>query len=212
MAIKMRGLYAITDPVLSPGEKLFEDVKAALRGGVRILQFRDKQASYSQKKQIAAKLLECCKAHHALLIINDDIHLCAETGADGVHLGQADGSLIEARAVLGPKALIGATCHSSLSIAAAAAPYADYLAFGAFYSSTTKPDAKAAPIELLEAAKEFARPIVAIGGITLDNAAPLIAAGADMVAVVSGLFARTDIEKTAQAFNRLFEGNAHDPL
>lgn len=204
MAITLCGLYAVTDSTLSPGEKLFTDVAAALRGGARIIQFRDKSDDSTWRDAAARKLLTLCEHHQALLLINDDVDLCERVGAHGVHLGRGDGDLAEARERLGADAVIGATCHDSLEFAREAAPYATYLAFGAFYPSSTKPDAKAARRETLTSARELGLPLVAIGGITLDNASPILTAGADMLAVVSGLFAAPDIEARALAFSRLF--------
>lgn len=205
MAINhLHGLYAVTDAMISPGEKLFSDVHAALLGGCRIIQFRDKSGNRDWQRHAVLRLLALCEPWQATLLINDDVPLCLETGAHGVHLGRDDGSLEAARNQLGAEAIIGATCHNSIDFAREAAPWASYLAFGAFFPSPTKPHAKPADLSCLQKAKSLGLPLVAIGGITLDNAPPLVEAGADMLAVVSGLFSAPDITARAQAFSALF--------
>ena len=199
----VRGLYAITDPQLIPAERLEQACAAALRGGARLLQYRDKPASSAERQQRASRLAALCRDHGALFLINDDPELAAEVGADGVHLGQSDGAVARARALLGPDAIIGVTCHGSLELArAAAAAGADYVAFGRFHASRTKPGAVAADPSILTAPLPLPR--VAIGGITPDNAPALIAAGADAVAVIHSLFSAPDIEAQARRFARLF--------
>lgn len=202
----MKGLYAITDPYLTPGDQLFEAVEAALRGGVRMLQYRDKLHEAGDRLRIAQQLSSLCKDYNALLIINDDVALTRAVEADGVHLGRDDLPLEAARERLGPGTLIGVSCYNDLSRAQAAqAAGADYVAFGRFFASRTKPQAQPASLETLRKARQqLSIPIVAIGGITLENADIVIEAGADMIAVIQGLFAQTDIETTAQAFGQLF--------
>jgi thiamine-phosphate pyrophosphorylase len=200
------GLYAITDTDLLAGH-LRRSVEAALQGGVRVLQYRDKSTfiDRAQRMDEALVLLHLCRQHGIPLLIDDDIELALATGADGVHLGQSDTPLQVARARLGPDAIIGATCHDSLELAAiAAASGASYLAFGAMYPSPTKPDAPSAQLATLTAARRFGLPVVAIGGIRSDNAAPVIAAGADNVAVISDLWNAPDITARAKEFARLF--------
>ena len=186
--MKLRGLYAITDSELLKG-KLLPYVEAALKGGATLLQYRDKSTDEARRLREAEALRELCNRYGAALIINDDAELAARLGV-GLHLGQTDGSLSVARALLGRKAIIGGTCHAQLELAEAAAREgASYVAFGRFFNSNTKPGAPAASLELLAAAKAKVNlPIVAIGGVTLDNAPALIAHGASMVAVVHGLF------------------------
>lgn len=205
--MKLRGLYAITDSQLLAG-KFLAYVEAALDGGVTLLQYRDKSSDEARRLREAEKLRELCSRYKTQLIINDDAELAARLGV-GVHLGQTDGPLTTARALLGSKAIIGATCHSQIELAEQAAKEgASYVAFGRFFNSTTKPGAPAADAELLTAAKaKINLPIVAIGGVTLDNAPELIAHGTSMVAVVHGLFgadSAAEVERRARAFSALF--------
>lgn len=204
----LRGLYAITDSQLLADGKLLPYVEAALKGGAKLLQYRDKSDDAARRLRQAEALRELCLRHGAQLIINDDLELAARLGV-GLHLGQEDGSLSAARALLGHKAIIGATCHASLELAEQArSEGASYLAFGRFFTSNTKPGAPAAPLELLEQARtRFRLPLVAIGGVTLDNAPQLLARGASMVAVVHALFAApnaAEVERRAHAFSQLF--------
>ncbi|HZX18047.1 MAG TPA: thiamine phosphate synthase [Pseudomonas sp.] len=205
--MKLRGLYAITDSELLKG-KLLPYVEAALKGGATLLQYRDKSSDDARRLREAEALRELCNRYGATLIINDDAELAARLGV-GLHLGQGDGSLSVARALLWRQAIIGGTCHSQLELAEAAAKEgASYVAFGRFFNSNTKPGAPAADVALLAAAKAKVNlPIVAIGGVTLDNAPELIAHGASMVAVVHGLFgadSAADVERRARAFGALF--------
>ncbi|GGC00286.1 thiamine-phosphate synthase [Marinobacterium zhoushanense] len=203
----LSGLYAITDAGLMPDDQqLLDSVAAALRGGARIVQYRDKSDDASKRLRQAQALAQLCRAHLAPLLINDDVELALASGADGVHLGQTDGSLAAARERLGAKAIIGITCHDQLDLALAAEQGgADYVAFGAFFPSSTKPDAIPAPLSLLQDARSRLHcPIVAIGGLSMDNASQVIQAGADMIAVIHALFAQDDIEARARAFGQLF--------
>lgn len=205
----LRGLYAITDSQLLADGRLLPYVEAALKGGARLLQYRDKSGDDARRLREAEALAQLCRRHGAELIINDDAALAARLGV-GVHLGQDDGSLASARARLDRRALVGATCHAQLELAdRAAAEGASYLAFGRFFNSLTKPGAPAASPELLQQARQRYRlPLVAIGGVTLDNAPSLIAAGASLVAVVHALFAAdsaADVEQRARAFTALFD-------
>ena len=182
-------LYLITDSKLLQG-RLLEAVEQALIGGVAFLQYRYKSTDSQKRLSEAKQLNTLCQRYNVPLIINDDLELAAQLGV-GVHLGQQDGSIALARQRLGQDAIIGATCHNSLLVAEQAAVQgASYLAFGAFYPSSTKPLAQLAELSTLTQAKQlFNLPIVAIGGITLDNAQPLIEAGADYLAVISDIFA-----------------------
>lgn len=202
----MKGLYAITDAGLTPGDKVLPAVAAALRGGARVIQYRDKTPEAGDRRQRAAALLDLCRAQGALFIVNDDIELAAEVGASGVHLGKSDPDLHAARKRLGPGAVIGLSCYNELPRAQAAAEQgADYVAFGRFFPSRSKPDAVAAsPDLLLHARRVLELPLVAIGGITPDNGGRLIAAGADMLAVIHGVFGQPDIEAAARRFSALF--------
>lgn len=200
------GLYAITDPDLLPGDRLFNGVEAALRGGAVLVQYRDKQAPAELRRERAIKLLAICRHHNRPLIINDDPLLALQIGADGVHMGQEDGSLEDARRLLGPAKLLGATCHGSLALAQrAASADVDYLAFGRFFTSRTKGQAPEASLSVLTEARALALPTTAIGGITLDNTEAVVTAGADLVAVVHGLFSATDIEARARQFTHLIQ-------
>ncbi len=206
----LRGLYAITDSQLLDGGRLLPYVEAALRGGAKLLQYRDKSEDAARRLRQAEALRELCLRHGAQLIINDDAELAARLGV-GVHLGQSDGSLAAARALLGCQAILGATCHAQLELAEQARQEgASYIAFGRFFNSQTKPGAPAATPELLEQARaRFRLPIVAIGGVTLDTAPELIARGASMVAVIHALFAAenaAEVERRARAFTALFNG------
>lgn len=204
----LRGLYAITDSQLLAGGRLLPYVAAALAGGARLLQYRDKSADAACRLDEAGALAELCARHGAALIVNDDLELAARLGV-GLHLGQEDGSLAAARARLGEAAIIGGTCHARLDLAErAVAEGASYVAFGRFFDSNTKPGAPAATPELLEQARaRLDRPIVAIGGVTLETAPGLIRRGADMVAVIHALFAAdsaAEVERRARAFAQLF--------
>ena len=206
--MKLRGLYAITDSQLLAG-RFLSHVEAALDGGVTLLQYRDKSDDAAQRLREAEALAKLCERYTTQLIINDDVELAARLGV-GVHLGQTDGPLTPARALLGHQAIIGSTCHAQLELAEQAAREgASYVAFGRFFNSVTKPGAPAASIELLEQARRRVNlPIAVIGGITLDNAAPLVAHGADLLAVIHGLFgadSAQEVTRRARAFNALFE-------
>lgn len=204
----LRGLYAITPEGLTP-PVLLARVEAALAGGVVLLQYRDKSTDTRQRNEMAQALLTLCRRYGTPLIINDDLPLALATGANGVHLGGDDGDLAAARLALGPGKILGASCYADFAQAqAAVAAGADYVAFGAVYPSTTKPDARPAPMTLFERCRaELPVPTCAIGGITLENAPPLLAAGADMLAVISDLFEAHDIKSRAAAYQRLFEEN-----
>jgi thiamine-phosphate pyrophosphorylase len=203
----LHGLYAVTDASLAPGVPLVEAVAAAIRGGVRLVQYRDKSADVARRAREAEALLSLCREHEIPLIVNDDVELAAQLGADGVHLGREDAPLDEARVRLGPRAIIGVSCYASLKHAVAAQQAgADYVAFGSFHPSPSKPLATRAPLALLvEARQRLNVPICAIGGITPENGAALVAAGAAMLAVISGLFAQADIEAAARKYARLFQ-------
>jgi len=205
--MKLRGLYAITDSQLLAG-KLLPWVEAALEGGVTLLQYRDKSQDQARRLREAQALAELCGRYQTRLIINDDAELAARLGV-GVHLGQTDGPLTPARTLLGREAIIGSTCHAQLELAEQAAREgASYVAFGRFFNSVTKPGAPAADVALLDQARaRITLPICVIGGITLDNAAPLVAHGADLLAVIHGLFgadSTQEVTRRARAFNALF--------
>lgn len=201
-----RGLYAITDAQLIPDEQLTAAVEQALRGGAQLIQYRDKSTDGARRRTQAQALNELCQCYGAPLIINDDVELAAEVGAAGVHIGQDDLDLPTARGRLGDKALIGVSCYNQLDLALEAERAgADHVAFGAFFQSPTKPTEIRASIALLrEARVRLSIPIVAIGGITLENAPLLLEAGADALAVVSGVFGQPDIQTAAARYAALF--------
>jgi thiamine-phosphate pyrophosphorylase len=207
------GLYAITDGGLLPPDRLVNAVEAALRGGAVMVQYREKSLPFPERLNQARSLVSACNNARVPLIINDDPELAKRVRASGVHLGQSDTSLTAARESLGEAAIIGATCHARMDLASRAdSAGVDYLAFGRFFPSATKPDAPAASPDILKTARSFGKPVTAIGGITLDNGESLIRAGADMLAVVGSLFDGDDdlIEDRARQFSRLFM--AHHPL
>ena len=209
--LQRRGLYAVTDDALIEPARLVERVTQALRGGAVMVQYRDKSTNARRRLSEAQALCEVCRAHGALLIINDDVALARAVAADGVHLGKDDAPLAQARRMLGEQVIIGLSCYNSLQRAVEAqAAGADYVAFGRFFPSRTKPVAVAAGVELLRQAQTRLRiPRVAIGGITPDNGAALIEAGADLLAVVHGVFGQPDPEAAACRYARLF--TAPDP-
>lgn len=197
-----KGVYAITD---GPRDDLFAAVEAALAGGARLLQYRDKTADTDRRRSEADEISRTCARYGVPFIVNDDVALAHETGG-GVHLGREDVSIAEARAVLGPDAIVGVSCYGSIERARQlAAEGADYLAFGAMYPSTTKPHAPVAPHDVLTQARSLGLPIVAIGGISVDNARAVIDAGADYIAVVSAIFAAPDIQTATRRFADLFD-------
>ena len=207
----LSGLYAVT-PEMADSIALAAKVEAALRGGAGIIQYRSKSANMALRREQGASIARLCRSWKATFIVNDSAELARELDADGVHLGKDDVAVGAARALMAPGKLIGVSCYNEIGRARQAqAQGADYVAFGSFFASPTKPAAPAAGAELLRlAATELALPVVAIGGIDTDNAPALIAAGADCVAVVSALFDATDIEAQARRFACLF--NVQVPL
>jgi len=201
-----QGLYAITDRALC-GDHLTERVAQAIAGGARVIQYRDKTRDHARRRAEAEALLALCRAHGVPLLINDDVALASTIGADGVHIGREDGALADARAALGPQAIIGVSCYDRLGLAEqAVASGADYVAFGRFFPSRSKPQAVQAPLELLHRARrELPCPVVAIGGITAQNGQPLIEAGADLLAVIAGVFDHPDVAATARRISQLFQ-------
>jgi len=198
---RLRGLYAITDPRLC-GDDLLAMAEAALIGGARLLQYRNKQADPVRQRAEAIALADLCRQHDALFLVNDNPQLALTAGADGVHLGQADTGLDEARRILGPDALIGITCHADIELARQAqARGASYVAFGRFHPSRTKPEAPPASLDVLRQARaELQLPLCAIGGILPAHVPELRDAGADMVAAIHGIFAAADITAAARAY------------
>ena len=206
MPIELSGLYAITDRQLIGAGELVDAVSAAIEGGARLIQYRDKGADATRRREEASALQALCSARGIPLIVNDDIELASDIGATGVHLGRDDPAIGAARERLGPSALIGVSCYASVERALAAERAgADYVAFGSMFPSSTKPSAERASLAILtEARDRLAIPICAIGGITVNNVTQVIAAGADMVAVISGVFGAADIRTAAAALAAAF--------
>ncbi|MDR1853807.1 MAG: thiamine phosphate synthase [Azoarcus sp.] len=204
---RWRGLYAITPDGMDDAS-LRERVALVLAGRPALMQYRDKNASASQARRRAADLLALCRAAGVPLIVNDDLALALDIDADGVHLGRDDGNLSAARRALdaqGEGRILGVSCYDEWSRAeAAAAAGADYVAFGAMFASPTKPAARRAPFDLLgRARRELNVAVAAIGGVTLDNAATVFAAGADLVASISDVFGAVDPTARAAAYRAL---------
>lgn len=200
-----RGLYAIT-PDETDTARLFARVDAVLRAGAVWLQYRNKLADDLLRDQQSRALQPLCHSYGVPLIINDDWRLAAAIGADGVHLGEDDGELAAARAVLGRAAILGASCYDDVSLARRAVDAgASYVAFGAFFPSPTKPQARRASLDLLRDTADFGIPRVAIGGITPDNARSLVVAGADLIAVISGVFDAPDPVAATRDYLSCFE-------
>ena len=201
----LRGLYAITPDTADTGH-LIVLVRQALRGGVRLVQYRNKAADPALRRLQAQALLALCRDLGVVLIINDDLDLALEVDADGVHLGRDDGAIAAARSRLGDGRMLGVSCYDQLQRAReAAGEGADYVAFGSVFASPSKPGAVRSPLALLtEAKRELGLPVAAIGGITVDRAPAVIAAGADLLAVISDLFDAPDVADRARAYGRLF--------
>lgn len=202
----LRGLYVITDDTCVRAPDFLRRTEAALRGGARWMQYRNKYDEFNVCLVQAQALVALAHRYGAGVIVNDDPLLAKEAGADGVHLGHSDPGIRQARSLLGSSAIIGVSCYNELNLALAAqAENASYIAFGSFYPSRTKPDAVRASPALLRTAKcELHVPIAAIGGITPENGAAMIAAGADLLAVIEGVFGQEDIGAAAQRYARLF--------
>jgi len=197
------GLYAITQTENKCGEQVITEVAAAIKGGAVAIQYRDKNPV--DALYLSTELLKLCRAHCVPLLINDDIELAINIGADGVHLGKDDGAIKQARKRLGSKAIIGVSCYNDLKYAQDAEKEGvNYVAFGRFYPSSSKPLAAPAKLKTLKQAKtRLSIPIVAIGGILPENGERLLTAGADLLAVIGGVF-NSDIEQSAYAYQILF--------
>jgi thiamine-phosphate pyrophosphorylase len=202
------GLYAITQTDNKSGDTIINEVIAAIRGGAVVVQYRDKNPA--DALLLARELVKICHQHDVPLIINDDIELAAMAGADGVHIGKEDGAIAQARKYLGHDAIIGVSCYNFVERALdAEGQGATYAAFGRFFPSSSKPLAAPAKIETLQKAKLLLNiPIVAIGGILPENGAQLLAAGADLLAVIGGLF-DSQPEQSARAYQLLFNRQNH---
>jgi thiamine-phosphate pyrophosphorylase len=206
MKFPNQGVYAVTDEILLQGNLLQSRVQAALESGIAVLQYRSKCKPWQTRVTEAAQMLKLCERYSVPLLINDDIDLCIETGANGVHLGQSDNSIKTARSRLPASSIIGISCHSNLQLAQKACDEgATYVALGRFFKSATKPLAPPAEINTLRLAKEILDiPIIAIGGINAENGRELIESGADLLAVIHYLFAYSNVSTRVQALNSLF--------
>jgi thiamine-phosphate pyrophosphorylase len=201
---RIAGLYLITRESADTAA-LLRVVGAAISGGARLIQYRDKSGDPQRRMQQAQALRALCRVHGRLLIVNDDVVLAAAVDADGVHLGADDGSVAAARAVLGPERIIGVSCYNRPELAmAAAGAGADYVAFGAFFSSATKPGAVTAAPQLLREARSLGVPLVAIGGISADNGRVLVQAGADALAVLAAVWDAEDSAAESARISLLF--------
>ena len=200
------GIYAIT-PDEADTDLLLAKVEAALQGGINVLQYRNKQASFKLQTQQASAIFSMCEKYRVPFIINDSIELCLALDADGVHIGADDGNIAEVKARLGINKILGASCYNRFDLALSAQQAgANYVAFGACFASSTKPHAPVASIGLFKQAKaQLHIPAVAIGGITLENAQSVIEAGADSIAVINAIFNADDVKLAAQHFAHLFK-------
>ncbi len=203
---KLQGLYVIADAECIGKKNIISETQEVLSAGVKIIQYRDKINSLTKKTIIAKQLLKLTNTYQSLLVINDDVNLAKSINADGVHLGKDDFSIEKARNILGKNKIIGASCYADFKNAKPAIQAsADYIAFGSFFSSAIKPQAPKADTMLIKQAKsEFTTPICAIGGITPQNAATVLNAGADMIAVISGIFNASSPQQAVQEYLSLF--------
>jgi len=200
----IRGLYALSDELLTPYENIEDFLRPAFLGGVKIFQLRDKNNTDDYLLPIALKIQTLCKTYGVLFVIDDRIELALKIKADGLHIGEHDISLVEARSRF--EGIIGLSCYGDVARALKAEQEgADYVAFGSFYPSPTKPNSKIVPLSTLnEAKKRLTIPLCAIGGIREENMAELIGAGADSIALISELWSASDIEKKARALSSYF--------
>lgn len=206
MKFPSSGLYAITQTNGKTSATIIDEVSLAIKGGACVIQYRNKQSSSpTAKVELAKQLLAICKSHNIPLIINDDAELAQAIGADGVHIGKHDDEIISCRQLLGSKAIIGVSCYDDINAALKTqAQGADYIAFGRFFPSSSKPLASLAHTNTLQLAKKQIKlPIVAIGGILPENGAQLLDAGANVLAVIGGIF-DVEPEISAQAYLKLF--------
>jgi thiamine-phosphate pyrophosphorylase len=201
----MQGLYLVT-PNWDDTDRLLAATDAALRGGAAMVQYRHKEADEALRLEQGSALLALCRRYRRPLVVNDHIGLCRQLDADGVHLGASDLALAQARALLGPEKIVGASCYGDLGLARAAqAAGASYIAFGGFYPSPVKQYDFVTPPALLETAREeLTLPLVVIGGMTPANAAPLVARGADMVAAITAVYGDPEPAEAARRFVALF--------
>lgn len=203
---KVQGLYAITDQHMIAAKKFTSRIRQVLEGGASVIQYRDKSQHHQLRLEQAESLVTLCKEFGALSIINDDIELAKAVQADGVHIGSEDDDVSYARAQLGENKIIGVSCYANLDLAKkVVSSSADYVAFGSIFASSTKQQAAIAGLDILQLAKqELSVPIVAIGGIKLDNLDSVLATGVDSVAIISGVFANDNVTTSAQQFTNAF--------
>jgi thiamine-phosphate pyrophosphorylase len=202
--MKLRGLYAITDEILTPYGEIDRYVCDAIAGGAKIVQLRDKTLSDEELYPVAKKIKKICKKNGALFVLDDRVVLAKAINADGVHIGGDDTPIELAREILGSKKIIGISCYGDIARAKdAVKKSADYVAFGSFFVSKTKPHAKVVPQTVLTEAKKLGVPLCAIGGIEASNAGSLVEAGADMISVINALWSG-DIMKNAKEFAKVF--------
>jgi len=208
VSFSINGLYLVT-PDCDDTELLCAKITQAFQGGVCLVQYRHKTASDALRLKQTAALLAICRSANVPLLINDHVALAAEIDADGVHVGQHDSAIADARALLGEQKIIGASCYNRFELAEQAqAAGADYVAFGACYPSSTKPNAPRATPDLFTRARQaLSVPVVGIGGITVENARPLIAAGADALAVITDIFQAGDVAARCRQYQSLFAQN-----
>ena len=201
-----RGIYAITDCANTTEQELLEKSEAILKTGISLFQYRNKTSNQQKKKELAQELQSLCHQYNTPFIVNDDVLLAKDISADGIHLGKDDDDISLAREVIGSR-IIGISCYNNINRAIAAEKAgANYIAFGAFFPSVTKPDAKKADIALVKLAKsQLTIPVVAIGGITPENGKQLIEANIDYLAVISGLYSASDTISATQSYNDLFK-------
>ena len=199
MREKLRGLYVIIDPELCAGRDETEIARAALEGGARLLQLRDKQREKGLQLPVAAALQVVCRQHGALFFVNDHADLALAVGADGVHLGQKDLPVSAVRRIAGRELLIGCSTNNLEEARQAAADGADYVSVGRLFETGSKTDTRAATLEMLHAIKAAVRvPVCGIGGINESNIASVIDTGADMAAVISAVVAAEDVREAAR--------------
>lgn len=201
----MNGLYIVT-PDWDDTKKLLEVTEQALRGGAEIVQYRHKTAAPDLRREQARELMSLCCRYRKPFIINDHVELAMEVGADGIHVGGTDAAIAEVRKAVGPTKIVGASCYGDLELAKAAhAAGASYVAFGGFYPSRVKKYPVTTPVDIIAQSKSAVPlPVVVIGGMTQENAAPLVAAGTDMVAAISSVYMQDDPEAAARRFADLF--------
>lgn len=204
--IPLRGLYLVT-PDWDDTERLLKVTEAALHGGVRLLQYRHKTADAALRLVQASALLALCRQYGCPLIINDHLDLCLQLDADGVHVGGTDVGVAAIRAALGADKIVGASCYGDLTLAQTAQrDGASYVAYGGFYPSRVKKyPVTTSPDIITQSRAMIALPMVVIGGMTVDNVAPLVAQGADMAAAISSVYAAADPQRAAREIAQLFD-------